>query len=308
MKKRSILVILLLLLVPILILESGINTVNADSGFDASYDSGGYSSGGYSGGYSYSGWSSSDYSYGSSSRRHSSNRGSYSYSSATAPINNAMLLAIVVLVVIFMIFLYIIVSKGRTTNMVYSNNKNNVPKRRYLSDEEVRRYIPDFDYFEFIEARYQDYVAIQNAWSTFNYNVLREKLTDELYNQYIFQLDTMKIKREQNIMSGFTLTKGNVIGIREKDGKIELTMEMIVSFYDYIVCDGNVTRGSKTRRININYEITFVCDKTIDVDKCPNCHAPLKDNSSQVCEYCRTVITRTGRNWVMSKKINRSQW
>ena len=62
------------------------------------------------------------------------------------------------------------------------------------------------------------------------------------------------------------------------------------------------------RRITSLYEMKFVCNKEAMSNKCPSCHAPLNNNSSQVCEYCGSVITRTGENWVMTKKQTKNQW
>ena len=52
---------------------------------------------------------------------------------------------------------------------------------------------------EFKALVFEKYKDIQIAWMNFDYNTLRSKLTDELYNQYAMQLDTMKVKNEQNI-------------------------------------------------------------------------------------------------------------
>lgn len=313
--KKKKLCLFLILLIPVIILANGISNVKADSGFDTGYDSGGWSSGD-SWSSSSSSWSSHDYDYSWSSRDHSSSsstRRNYTYTNkayySDMEFDGPNLVLFCVIAVVMFIFARALMAKRSTNNMRYRSSTNQyyaTPK--YLSDEEVRKYIPDFDYFDFIEERYEDYVAIQKAWMNFDYDALRKEVTDELYNQYVFQLDSMKIKREQNIMSDFVLDKGNVTGIREQNDKLELTMEMVVSFYDYIVCDGKVTRGSKDTRVTVCYEIVFVCNVSENVDKCPNCHAPLNGSSSQVCEYCRSIITRTGSDWVMAKKTNRKQW
>ena len=50
---------------------------------------------------------------------------------------------------------------------------------------------------EFKKERYNDYVSIQEGWMNFNYQLLRDKLTDELYNQYEMQLETLKTKNQK---------------------------------------------------------------------------------------------------------------
>ena len=77
---------------------------------------------------------------------------------------------------------------------------------------------------------------------------------------------------------------------------------------EYIVKNGKVIRGSKNRLVTNYYEMKFVCSKESSSKTCPNCHAPLNNNASQKCEFCGSIITKNGENWVMTKKQTKSQW
>ena len=165
--------IFLILIIPVLLITISTQKVKADSGFDTSYDSGGSSWDSSSS----SDWDSGDYS--------SSGGGSF--------------IGLVVFTVIFIIAIKSALDKSKATNVHPSMVGSS------LSDDEIRKYIPNFDRNKFITDRFNDYVQIQNAWMNFDYNTLRSKLTDELYNQYAMQLDTMKIKNEQNIMRDFNI-------------------------------------------------------------------------------------------------------
>ena len=296
MKKKiySILTIILITGVLALSFNHPID-IKADSGFDTSYDSSSSSSWGSS---SSSSWDDDDDDYSSSS---SGGGGGF----------NIVSLVVAIIIVIVVIKRFGRLTKGTTYSAVMNNTNPNSTNMGYsssISIDEVKKYIPNFDYNKFVTDRFNDYVTIQNAWMNFDYNTLRNKLTDELYNQYIMQLDTMKIKGEKNIMENFKHISTSIIDVKEENGNIEITTQMIASFNDYIVnSNGTVVRGNRTRTLTVCYELKFVCSKQATLDKCPNCNAPLNNSSSQTCQYCNSVITQSSTNWVMTKKQAISQ-
>ena len=140
----------------------------------------------------------------------------------------------------------------------------------------------------------------------FEYEKLRTKLTDELYNQYEMQLQTLKVKNEQNVMESFNYLDSMITDIKEENNQITVTMELKVAFYDYIVQNHQVTRGNKHRKIYMHYELMYVCNKTTP-DTCPNCGAKLTNKASQTCEYCGSTIAKVSKDWVLSKKEAKDQ-
>ena len=276
--KKNKLWIFLILIIPVLLIIGNTQRVKADSGFDTSYDSGGSS------------WSSSSSDWSSSD---------YSSSDSDGGILESVVLIILMVIAVIEIFNNI---KKDGKKMLRQIAPNIVPINK------IKEYIPNYDYNKFATDRFNDYVEIQNAWMNFDYDTLRNKLTDELYNQYAMQLDTMKIKNEQNIMRDFSHRMTYITDIKEENGNIEVTINSVISFYDYIVQNARIVRGNKNKRINSLYEMKFICNKSNVISKCPNCHAPLNNNASQVCEYCGSVITKTGENWVMTKKQTKRQW
>lgn len=275
--KKNKLWIFLILIIPVLLIIGNTQKVKADSGFDTSYDSGGSS------------WSSSssDWSSSSSSSSHSGS-------------SNGGILNLIVFIIIIVIVLFSNKKDGK--KMLRQIVPNIVPINK------IKEYIPNYDYNKFATDRFNDYVEIQNAWMNFDYDTLRNKLTDELYNQYAMQLDTMKIKNEQNIMKDFSHRMTYITDIKEENGNIEVTINSVISFYDYIVQNARIVRGNKNKRINSLYEMKFICNKSNVISKCPNCHAPLNNNASQKCEFCGSIITKNGENWVMTKKQTKRQW
>ena len=277
--KKNKLWIFLILIIPVLLIIGNTQKVKADSGFDTSYDSGGSS------------WSSS-----------SSDWSSSDYSSSTSSSGGGGIISAIIFFIPFIVIMIVILSKAKSLNGIPGITPQSLP------EDYIKKFIPDFDYNKFVSDRFNDYVEIQNAWMNFDYDALRNKLTDELYNQYAMQLDTMKIKNEQNIMNNYKLLRTYVTGIKEENGNIEITIQMVISLNDYIVKNGKVIRGSKNRLVTNYYEMKFVCSKESSSKTCPNCHAPLNNNASQKCEFCGSIITKNGENWVMTKKQTKRQW
>ena len=158
---------------------------------------------------------------------------------------------------------------------------------------------------DFVFERFQDYVDIQNAWMEFDYDVLGNKTTNELYNQYLMQLETLKAKGQKNVMNSFTYVKGKVTNIEKTDNQLAVTVEIVTRFYDYIVNQENglILRGSDKKKVTLHYQMTFVrSTKKSIATNCPNCGAKLKKTSTNVCEFCKTTITKESKEWLLAEK------
>ncbi len=168
-----------------------------------------------------------------------------------------------------------------------------------LKEEDIKAILGDIDVNLLLSERYQQFVNIQTGWSNFNHDLLRTQLTDEMYNQYAMQLDTMQIKNQQNIMNEFTYFDGMITGLEKEGNKVTMTMQMITSFYDYMLENGNVVRGKQDKKVVMMYELTFV--RTLGHNGiCPNCGAKLPKTNK--CSYCNSIVPNVSSDWVMAKK------
>jgi len=168
-----------------------------------------------------------------------------------------------------------------------------------LPKEQIQAILGDVDVDVLLTDRFNQFVDIQNGWMNFKYDYLREKLTDEMYNQYAMQLDTMQLKNQQNIMYDYTFFEGMITNLTKEGNKVTMTMQIVTSFFDYIMENGNVVRGKKDKKVIMLYELTFV--KTLGHNGiCPNCGAKLP--KTNVCEYCHSVVPNSGSDWVLAKK------
>lgn len=255
-------------------------SVKADSGWDTDYDYGG------GGGYDY------DYDYGDSN---------YSYSSGGGSVFGSIVTFIIIIIVIASIYK----NKGKKTITPSSQTYT------YMSEEDIKALIPDFNKNEFLDKAYKTYLDVQDAWTNYNFDKLRNLLSDELFNTYNMQLRALKAKKQKNIMEGFNKTNMDITSVVVENDKVTLKSILDVEFADYVVDkDDKVVRGNKNDKMHITYELTFI--STINKEKltnCPNCGAPIKkDNASDKCEYCNAVIVKSSYDWVLAKKENKNQW
>lgn len=262
--------------------------LTTDSGFDSSYDTGSYDSGGYDSGSDYSSYDYNDW----DSDTSTSNGGGS---------NVAYLFCLIVIIIIAVMELQ---KTKKNKQISTSGNLTEEPSEPLAGqdDKSFEKYFPSLDRAEFLEQRYQDFVKLQIAWMNFDYETLRELLTDELYNQYEMQLETLKLKNEKNKMSDFELESAYIINSFRDQDNINVRINMSVNFYDYIEKDNEIVRGTNLKKIHMKYELIYT--KSLENNKsiCPNCGAKLKDNTSVKCEYCQTIISQTSNNWALKNK------
>ena len=261
-----------------------ITKVDADSGFDSSYDSGGSSWGGSSDSWdSSSSWDSSDSSSGSG--------------------KPASLTSLMIVVVLF-ILVFVIeneISKRKT-------EKKQIIKSKDMDLDLISKIDPNLNLYEFKNEAFNIYKDVQEAWMNLDDGKIRTLTTDELYNMYSMQLDTLRVKNEKNIMKEINLVTASLTNLKIENNIETATVIMTVNCYDYIVDSQNkVVRGNDKNKIEITYELTYIKSVGEKVNKCPNCGAEINDDNSTTCEYCRAIITRNTSKWVLSKKQSLNQ-
>ncbi len=262
-------------------------SVQADSGWDGSYDSDSNTGGSSWGG---SGWDSSDW--GSS--------GSVSYFGESSNIVDYM----IIFIVIVMIILFV---KGMDQKKnVSRKDENDISNTYHLAPyniDKIIKELPSFDKKEFQKQIYEMYQKIQIAWMDFDYETLRKYTTDELYNQYHSQLVALHMKKQKNIMRDFELTDFEIVGMEKRNDKIALKVRFLIECFDYIVDQNNkVVRGQEHQKLIYDYEITVIKGLSTKDNVCPNCNAPLENLQSTVCPYCNSLIVSDHHDWVLAKK------
>lgn len=190
-------------------------------------------------------------------------------------------------------------------------NKINISNdiSHYLNEEEIKNLDPNLNIEEFRATAFNIYKDVQEAWMNFDLDKIKNLVSDELYNMYSMQLDTLKIMGQKNIMSDITTNGVHIKNITFENNIETIETIMIIKCYDYIV-DNNekVIRGNKNIMNIYAYKITFAKhtdNKTLKY--CPNCGAPIDINSTGKCEYCASTIINNEAKWIMTKKQMLSQ-
>lgn len=204
-----------------------------------------------------------------------------------------------------------LLDKDETQNKRYINfngityNSNNTDNKTYqdLDEEKYLEYF-NIDKVELKDKINKHFIDVQKSWMNFNYDNLRKLCTDELYNQYKIQLETLKLKNEQNIMSDFNINEVSIYNIKKVNNITEISVYLDIKFRDYVINTNTnkVVRGSEKIYFNNSYELTFVMSNKDKLINCPSCGAPIEVISSNVCPYCKNTIVQTSNELVLSKK------
>ncbi len=273
--------------------------VKADSGWDSDYDSGGWDSDwGSDWG---SDWDSDyDYDYGSSWG------GSYS---GGYYIGSGGGISVVIIAVIIIIIVFSITNNKNNRNRPSGGSGNIKTKSNNYKDisvQKISKVDPDLNQAEFKSEAFNIYKDIQTAWMDFDTDKIRKLTTDEIYNMYSSQLETLKLKGQKNIMKDITLEEAKIIDIKEVNNIITTDVYLRVKCYDYVIKEktGETVRGKESQKIVIEYVLSFVKSAVNNKteEKCPNCGAPVDIKASATCPYCESTLVKDASEYVMSKK------
>ena len=283
----------LFLVLGILLLILPFARVGADAGHNSSYSSGGshHSSGG------------SSHSSGGSSYRSSSSRSSSSSSSSSGGSASAVMIFLIVFVVIILI---VILSGKNSGSGKITSNSTNYYSMKLLTQEEIEALDATIDGEALTQQVFNMFVDEQMAWMNFDYEGLRKLLSDELYNNYKMQLETMEIGMEKNIMDDIVFVDGGIISINKTDLTEEVQVKMHVRMRDYIIntADGKPKHGDPNKVMDNNYIITLERSRRNEIQFCPNCGGELTSKASQKCKYCDAVLVKGSKEFVIVKQEN----
>ncbi len=277
-----------------------------DSGYDYDYGGGG----GYSGGgSSYGGGSSSydhDYDYGGSSGSYSSS-GSHTTCSGFSDCGGWFFVIFVGLLIGIPI---ITIITGKMKDKARSDNeKRDMLEKMFATDPSAYNTLiqAGIDPNYVLQRTFQIYSEVQYAWSNFDYNLLRKNLSDELYNEYAVQLDTMRIQNERNVMSDISQTRiciKQVTQNMKEGGLFTILVRLGVTQKDYRVNlnNPNYPMRGDTKLHDVYYELVFEMTKERE-NHCPQCGAKIDGNvASQLCPYCGSVVVAKNHDLIMLKK------
>lgn len=270
-----------------------LGTSNADSGWDSDYDSGWDSGSSWDPGSSWDSDWSSDWGDGG---------GSFIGGGSVSTI-----IGIAIFILIIIIEINSVIKKNNPDFGNFTTGSTPFSgEYKDLSIDKIREVDPDMDINDFKNKAFDIYKKLQIAWMNFDTSSIREMTTDEIYNMYSSQLETLKLKGQKNIMKDISLIDSKIIFIEKVGHVITTNVYMKVRCYDYVIKEstGEVVRGTDKNMIVIEYILSFVksADESELVEKCPNCGAKVDIKASSTCPYCDSTLVKDSGDYVMSKK------
>ncbi len=178
-----------------------------------------------------------------------------------------------------------------------SSNKNT----KMITVKTERKIIAGIDNEKIVTDAFENYKELQIAWMNFDYDKIKELVSDEMYNMYINQLETLKIKNQKNIMSDIEFIEGYITGYKKTNNKETIKIYLSVICHDYIINTKNnmTVRGNKNRKLTLSYILTF--ERNVEITKyCPQCGADVKNLTE--CKYCKSKIVNNNDKLKMTKK------
>ena len=280
MKKKLLKILLCLSLVALFIAPFTISsTVKADIGFDGGYD-GGYSGGGgygggYGGGSSWDDDDDDDYYYSGGYN----NNNNYS-SGSGGNLSTAEIVALIIFCVASIGIPIAITMIGATREKRVQMDAPAVNVSWMRVDEDLNMEV------------YLLYKAINDAWMKKDLEPVRHLLTDEMYNMYLMQLDTLIENKQTNIMKDYWFISGHISNRRKYKGKEIVDMIFRIKCKDYIIDDktGKVVRGKATDVIEYTYDLRLIRNAIPKTITCPSCGGEVKGKDGVVCPNCQTII------------------
>jgi len=299
MRRRKYILIILCILALLFSIKI---PAKADSGWDYGYDSGGSFGSG-------SGWNSGgsyDYDWGESS----SSGGGINLNSNISISVGAIFIGFIIvtgLVILITEIVYLLVKrKNKNYNKEFPQAIINDKYYEELKEEQFSKVIKDTTMEELKIQVFEIYKKIQYAWSNFNYDELRLLTTDEIFNMYSSQLNTLELKNQTNVMKEVEKVNVKIISVTNTNGIITVESYLKIDCYDYVIDNqtNKVLRGNDKYKARIEYLITLVKDANNkdSIAKCPNCGAELRMTASGKCKYCNAILVKKTTNYVMSKK------
>lgn len=184
------------------------------------------------------------------------------------------------------------------TNFNYDKKMASKRNNQYL-----KKYIPTLKEDIFYQQTFEIYKQIQIAWMNFDLDTIRNLVSDEIYNMYSMQLETLKLKGQQNIMKNIKYINAYIDLINIENNTLTISEIMLIKCKDYIINSNNkVIRGDKKQNLYYKYKLTFIKNLNKNITQCPNCSANIDPQKDTNCPYCNAIIPNNTTNWIMIKK------
>lgn len=149
------------------------------------------------------------------------------------------------------------------------------------------------------------FCQVQEAFSNDNRQALDKLCSTELKNSLYNSLDLLKENKQINKITDIKNVDNKIINLQNKTSYLYADMIQKVELKDYTLDEYNrLVDGSDTTTLKYIYLLKFRKDitssKKTNPKNCPNCGAPLDENSNK-CSYCGTPLNNrlSNKEWLL---------
>jgi hypothetical protein len=188
------------------------------------------------------------------------------------------------------------------------------PEQSTAVADQIRQVDPFFTESEMREKVSNLYSEMQRSWETQDWEPMRARLTDDLYNQMARQLQELVTRGQINRIERVAIMNVALKNFYQDEQHDNLALRLTTRITDYTIDrkTGNVVSGDPKREKFMTYEWTMIRSKGVltlspDVSgkqevsrNCPHCGAPIDLTQSARCSYCFSIVTATEFDWVLS--------
>ena len=197
------------------------------------------------------------------------------------------------------------ISKNRTESARGSNAapvavKQQLPK--YKPQTDIKKYLPHMTEERLVRDLVNKFISIEEAYMNFDYDKLHELCSNELYESYKQELETLKNQNCQSIMSDIKATTSRITQVYEENNQLIAKISLTIVSYDYVINTETkeIIEGNKEQREYNSYDLEFIYAITSSTGKCQNCGAEVKIDQ-EICNYCHAIIKTSYEDFVLAK-------
>ncbi len=218
------------------------------------------------------------------------------------------------LIIFMMIIVFVVLkaNKGRTAG---SSHTPTVPPAQSMAiADQVRQGDPFFTEAEMREKVSNLYSEMQRAWENQDWEPMRARMTDDLYNQMWRQLQELVTRNQINRVERVAIISVALVNFYQDQQNDNLVIRLTTRITDYTIerTTGKLVSGDPRREKFMTYEWTMIRSlgvKTPAPDvggpqevsrNCPHCGAPIDLTQSARCSYCGSIVTAPEFDWVLS--------
>lgn len=168
---------------------------------------------------------------------------------------------------------------------------------------------PEFTTTNFEDFARTTFLALQEAWTSMEWDRARPLETDFLFQQHQYWVEAYKFGGFRNVLEDVSVSRVELAKIDIDKFFESITIRIFASMKDYTIREANkdVVSGFPDKVRSFSEYWTFVrragvTTQNREAANCPSCGAPL-DKVSQAgdCEYCGARITRGDFDWILSR-------